>query len=388
VLAVVPITSLKVWLVLLLAVILLTPLTHARLRRAALALVNLLFVWLCVGEYLPALLIGVALLWGLLRLRRGRGAALLGGLVISGGVGALFVLHKLPTLSARAGLSQLNPLLSGIGFSYVCLRVIDVWRSVHSGLHPPPGLLELINYLLPFHMLAAGPILSYDDYLKQPAVPPAPDTETVLEALERIAAGLFKKFVLAYLLLEMFSTGWRATGWYRWVEINLHFLWVYLDFSAYSDIAVGFGRLLGLTTPENFNRPYLARNLTEFWERWHITLSQFIRRHLFVPLHMAFLRRSDGRHALLGASLALLVSFLLCGAWHGLTGAFLAWGLLHAAGLVAGNLYKEWLRRRLSPAALARYQAAPLIRALAVFATYQFVAFSLWLVGNHWRANW
>ncbi len=387
-LAVVPITSLKVWLVLILAVALLTPLTHAALRRRVLALLNLLFVGLCVGRYVPAVLGGVVLLHVLLRLGRTRRAALVSGLLTLTGVAGLFVLHRLPALSLGIGLDRLNPLLAGIGFSYVCLRIVDVWRSVHGGLHPPPTLTGLINYLLPFHMLAAGPIQSYDDYVRQPAVPPPPDTRAVLEAADRIASGLFKKFVLAYLVAQLFATGWSATGWYRWVEINLHFLWIYLDFSAYSDIAVGCGRLLGVRTPENFNRPYLARNLTEFWERWHITLSQFIRHHLFVPLQLAFLRRTDGRYPVLGASLALGVSFTLCGAWHGLTTSFLSWGLLHACGLVACNLYKEWLRRRLSPAALERYRSAPAVRVAAVAATYQFVALSLKLVGDQWKADW
>ncbi len=387
-LAVAPVTSLKLWLILILAVVLLTPLTHASLRRVVLALLNLLFVWFCVGALLPAVLVGLLLIYTLLHFARGRHAGAAGGLVLAVGIGTLFVLHKLPPLAAWAGLSALNPLLAGIGFSYVMLRVVDVWRAVREGLRPAPGLIALTNYLLPFHMLAAGPIQAYEDFVRQPPVPPPPDAEGVLQAVERIVAGLFKKFVLADLLCKLFSTGWNGTGWYLWLEINLHFLWLYLDFSAYSDIAVGCGRLLGLNTPENFNRPYLARNLTEFWERWHITLSQFIRRHLFVPLQMALLRRTDGRHALPSAGVAIAVSFLLCGAWHGLTPAFLAWGSLHAAGLIACALYREWLRRRLSPAALARYQADPLIRGAAVFATYQFVALSLWLVGDQWKPGW
>jgi D-alanyl-lipoteichoic acid acyltransferase DltB (MBOAT superfamily) len=386
--AIVPITSLKVWLVLILAVVLLTPLTHAALRRAVLALINLLFVALCVGPRVLAIVLGLLVLYGLLHVARRRCFGPWAGLLLAAGAAGLFVLHKMPGLSAWAGLTAVNPLLTGIGFSYVCLRIIDVWRVVRSGVHVPPGLPALINYVLPFHMLTAGPIQSYDDYVRQPAVPAPLDVNTALTAFERIAAGLFKKFVLAWLLLQLCCTGWRAEGWYRLVEMNVHFLWIYLDFSAYTDIAVGFGLLLGAATPENFNRPYLARNLTDFWERWHISLSQFIRRNLFVPLQMTLMRCTGGRHMLFGASLALFVSFVLCGAWHGLTQAFLIWGTLHAGGLVVCNLYKEWLKRRLGPVGLARYRASVPIRLTATVATYQFVAFSLMLVGDQWRFTW
>lgn len=387
-LAVVPITSLKIWLVLILALVLLTPVAHAGVRRTALVLVNSLFLVLCVGPHALSVLLGMLVLHGLLQGTRARRFGLWAALGTWAGALGLFALHKLPGFSTWAHLTSINLLLTGIGFSYVCLRIIDVWQAVNSGLHPPPAFLALVNYVLPFHMLAAGPIQSYDEYVQQPAVCPPPDVHTVLTGLERIAAGLFKKFVLAYVLLQLFCTGWRAEGWYRLVEMNVHFLWIYLDFSAYTDIAVGFGRLLGVATPENFNRPYLARNLTDFWERWHISLSQFIRRNLFVPMHMTLMRWTGGRHMLLGASLALFVAFVLCGAWHGLTAPFLMWGVLHATGLVICNLYKEWLKGRLGPAGLQRYTASLRIRVAAVVATYQFVAFSLMIVGDQWRITW
>ena len=97
---------------------------------------------------------------------------------------------------------------------------------------------------------------------------------------------MFKKFVLANALEAAFLTAFRARGPYFFLEVQLNYLWLFLDFSAYSDIAVGIGGLLGVATPENFNRPYLARNSIDFWERWHISLSQFIRRNLFIPIQV------------------------------------------------------------------------------------------------------
>jgi alginate O-acetyltransferase complex protein AlgI len=387
--AVVDITSLKLWAVFGAAVCLLTPIVVPSRRRVVLAGLNLGFVGLCAGGHaVVGVAAGVVLTWLWLRTMRNRRLgplAAMAGLVIALG---LFALHKAPQVSAGLGARAINPLLTTIGFSYVLLRLIEVGRAVAEGRHVAPGLVALVNYVLPFHMLAAGPVQAYDEFVAQPAVPPPLSTRAALEGAERVAQGLFKKFVLATVLLQVFSTGWQGGGWYRVVEMNVHFLWLYLDFSAYSDIAVGLGRLMGLATPENFNRPYLARNLTDFWERWHISLSQFIRRHLFVPLQLAFVRQARGRRPLLAASLALGIAFLLCGLWHGLTWPFFAWGALHAVGLVASNLYKELLRRRLGPAGVRAYLASTPIRVCATVATFEFVAFSVMLVGQSWRSPW
>ena len=234
-------------------------------------------------------------------------------------------------------------------------------------------------------MLAAGPIQAYEDFQAQPGTPPPLTVGETLGAVERIVAGLFKKYVLAYLLLQLLSTRWLAGGWYHLLEMNAHFVWLYLDFSAYSDIAIGIGLLLGVATPENFNRPYLARNITEFWERWHMSLSMFLRRHLFLPIHIALLRRAGGQHRLFCASIALLITFVLCGAWHGLTLPYLAWGLFHALALITCNVYGEVLRRWLGAKGVTKYMASPLIRTVSTVVTFEVVAFSVLLQGRSWE---
>ena len=134
-----------------------------------------------------------------------------------------------------------------------------------------------------------------------------------------------KKYVLAHGIELLLLTGFRAKGWYTPVEVQFNHLWLYLDFSAYSDLAVGVGRLMGVATPENFDRPLLARNLVQYWERWHISLSQFIRRNIFTPVQLAMVRRSEGQSPLRAASVAFTVSFLLCGLWHAVSFRWLGW---------------------------------------------------------------
>jgi D-alanyl-lipoteichoic acid acyltransferase DltB (MBOAT superfamily) len=267
--------------------------------------------------------------------------------------------------------------LAIIGFSYVALRAVELGRAVAEERHPPPALDEVVAYLLPFHMLAAGPIQAYDDFRAQPAVPAPLTIPIALAAMERIASGLFKKFVIAQSIHAIALTGFTADGPYLLLEVQAYYLWVFLDFSAYSDIAVGVGTLLGRATPENFNHPLAARNITEFWERWHISLSTFIRRNLFFPIQLALGRKLDGARPLASASVAIVVSFLLCGLWHGLSLRFLAWGGLHAAGLVATNVYRHVLQAKLGRKGVKTYLARPVVRAIATVLTFEFVAFSL-----------
>ncbi len=376
------------WLVTLLALALMTPITHGSLRRWVWAVVNVLFIAWMLRLRVVEVLAGVAVAHLALRMltcRGWRGPVAAAGFV---SVLCLFVLHKLPGLSREMGTGVVNPLLLTVGFSYVFLRLIDAGRVIYEGGRAPPSLPSTINYLLPFHMLAAGPIQSYEDFVDQPAVPRPISAVQVLGGVERIALGLFKKFVVAYVIQKVFLTDFYVTGPYFLLEVQMHYLWIYLDFSAYSDIAVGVGRLMGVHTPENFDKPYVARNMIDFWDRWHISLSRWVRRNLFIPIQLGLARRTGGKRALLIATLAFTVSFLLCGLWHGISWPFFAWGAMHAAGLVITNAYRHWLTRRLGSKGVKAYKAKPGYRLLAQFLTFQYVALSLVIITYPWKDLW
>ena len=138
--------------------------------------------------------------------------------------------------------------------------------------------------------------------------------------------------------------------------------------------------MIGVATPENFNRPYLARNVIDFWERWHISLSQFIRRNVFIPIQLALMRRWDGRSPMLAAGLAFTISFLLCGLWHNINLRWVAWGLYQAAGLFVCSVYKQFLLKKLGRKGLNRYLANRWIHALGVVLTFEFAAGAVVLV--------
>lgn len=369
-------TQIDFWLAFIVGVIVLSPLSHSPARQYVWAAINLGFATLILGRNVVNVFIAIPLLFLVMRGIAGRNRLQFAALAAMT-IAALFTVHKLPAVAEQLGATTLSSVLSVLGFSYIALRMIELMRAVFEQRHPPPALTTIVNYLIPFHMVAAGPIQAYDDFVAQPPVARALDRREILSAAERITEGLFKKFVLAYAIQQMFLTDFQAGGPYFLVEVQFFFLWLFLDFSAYSDIAVGVGRLLGIATPENFNRPYLARNAIDFWERWHISLSQFIRRNVFIPLQLQLARSTAGRRPLFAASLAFSVAFVLCGLWHDLNLNFLLWGAIHAAGLIIANLWREHLKRRLGSRGVKRYLEDRRIKWLARFVTYEFVAFSL-----------
>jgi alginate O-acetyltransferase complex protein AlgI len=233
---------------------------------------------------------------------------------------------------------------------------VDVYRR---RLRPTASLLEFATFVLFFPQLVAGPIVRADEFLPQIAAPPAVDEARALAGLWRIALGLAKKLWLADTLAltltdrvfahpEQFSALENLLGVYGYA------FQIYLDFSAYSDIAVGAAALLGFALPENFRAPYRSGDLAAFWRRWHISLSSWLRDYLYIPLGGS----RDGE-ARTYRNLAL--TMLLGGLWHGAAWTFVVWGLLHGGGLAVTRA----VQRPARPARRARHSAAPRRRVAA-----------------------
>jgi membrane protein involved in D-alanine export len=365
------------WMALAVAILLLAPRARNQHRSWTYALLNLGFITVLANWRLGTfVLAGAVAAWLLAHLvRRAPGSGIWVLLAMGLALG-MFVLHKLPNWAADLRIEQMNPLLRLVGYSYITLRLIELYRAMYEKRYEAPSLAETINYLLPFQMLAAGPIQSYDEFVEQPGEPRPLTAAVVLSATERIAHGVFKKFVLAFAIKKLFLTGFTVSGMYWILEAQMFFIWLYLDFSAYSDIAVGIGKLIGVATPENFFRPYFSRNMIIFWERWHISLSLWIRRNLFFPVQIALLRRTDGKKPLLCASVGFTVAFLLCGLWHGIALNFLVWGAMQALGLIIVNIYRSFLQARLGSKGMKVYLANPYFKVAGMALTFEWVAIS------------
>lgn len=240
--------------------------------------------------------------------------------------------------------------LRWLGFSYLAFRLLHALRDRLHGRLPDLTLRQFLAYALFFPSLAAGPIDRAERFAADLRSPFDRSAHTTAEAGWRIILGIFKKYALADSLavfaLDAANAAEATSALWLWVLLYAFALQLYLDFSGYTDVAIGLGLLLGVRLPENFHRPYLQPNLTAFWNSWHITLAQWFRAYYFNPLARS-LRQARLR---LPAWLAILVSqlstMILIGLWHGLTWNFLLWGAWHGIGLFVHNRWTEWLRTR------------------------------------------
>jgi D-alanyl-lipoteichoic acid acyltransferase DltB (MBOAT superfamily) len=239
--------------------------------------------------------------------------------------------------------------LRWMGFSYIAFRLLHTLRDRQSGRLPVVSLAEYVVYVIFFPALAAGPIDRIERFIGDLRRPLALTSEDVGKAGKRLIIGLFKKFVIADTLALVALNGANAmqvstAGW-AWVLLYAYAFQIYFDFSGYTDIAIGLGELLGIRLPENFKAPYLKANLTQFWNNWHITLTQWFRAYFFNPVTRAL--RSGRKISIPGIVLITQIStMVLIGLWHGATWNFIMWGLWHGLGLFIHNRWSEWTKAR------------------------------------------
>lgn len=240
-----------------------------------------------------------------------------------------------------------------LGFSYIAFRLIATLRDRQAGRLPHFNLREYMTYLVFFPTLTAGPIDRPERFVKDLRAEAPFNAAEAAAGGERLAVGLLRKFViadgLAFFALDPSNVAAiRGAGW-LWLALFAYSLRIYFDFAGYTDIAIGLARWLGVRLPENFNRPYLKPNLTQFWNNWHITLTQWFRAYYFNPLTRALRGRKPPLAAPLVILITQLTTMLLIGLWHGITWNFVLWGAWHGLGLYLHNRYAEasrgWLTR-------------------------------------------
>jgi D-alanyl-lipoteichoic acid acyltransferase DltB (MBOAT superfamily) len=258
-----------------------------------------------------------------------------------------------------------------IGISFFTFEsmsyVIDVYRG---HIEPHPSYSEYLAFVAFFPHLVAGPIVRPRDLLPQLAAPARFDPKEGSEGLFLIAVGLVKKIVIGdYLALNLIDRVFDAPLRFSALECYAaalgYSVQIYCDFSGYTDIAIGSALLLGVRFPKNFDAPYRAENIVDFWRRWHISLSTWLRDYLYVSL-------GGNRRGRLRTYVNLLVTMLLGGLWHGANYTFVVWGGLHGIALAVTRLVRD-LRPR------AEAERSRLFSPLRVFLTFHFVT-ATWIL--------
>ena len=260
---------------------------------------------------------------------------------------------KIPALSSR--LSPASAVLIPLGISYLSFELLHVVIERRRGRLTEVGFIDLMAFIFFMPCRMAGPIRRFPDFTS--AVQAAgPSIEDIYEGVVRILVGFAKKLIVADTLgltvAEMPAVSTPAHAWTVVLAFGFHILF---DFSAYSDLAIGFARLFGIRVPENFNYPYLAVNIRDFWNRWHITLSHWVRDYVFVPSSRALFGTLLRPYPMAIAVCSYLLTFLVVGVWHGVTLAFAAWGLYHGTLLALHHIIQA--RMPVAVAASAWYRS-------------------------------
>ena len=239
--------------------------------------------------------------------------------------------------------SLLLPLLSSggskiifpLGLSFYTLQNISYLIDISKGLLPAERNLGIYaTYIAFFPKIVAGPIERGKDLLVQLREPEVYKREEIIEGGRLILFGLFKKLVIADRLALFINEIFRTPGTYKGVTLIVGLLFlsfqIYLDFSGYTNIAIGIAKILGIQLTKNFKRPYLAVNIVDFWNRWHLSFSTWLRDYIYYPVRRWLLRKQTVTSNLLALIIPPIVTMVISGLWHGTGLTFLIWGFYHA----------------------------------------------------------
>ena len=244
-----------------------------------------------------------------------------------------FIIQTINDIS-NANIKLLNIALP-IGISFYTFQIISYVIDVYNGkVKVQKSIIKLATYVSLFPQLVAGPIVRYQTVEKE-LDDRVHSFNNFAYGIRRFSIGLAKKVLIANALGELCTKAFLAdekTIVFFWIFGISYMLQLYFDFSAYSDMAIGLGRIFGFNFPENFNYPYISKSITEFWRRWHISLSTWFKDYVYIPLG----GNRDGKYKQIRN---ILIVWLLTGIWHGANWTFLIWGLLFGIILIIEKIF-------------------------------------------------
>jgi D-alanyl-lipoteichoic acid acyltransferase DltB (MBOAT superfamily) len=264
---------------------------------------------------------------------------------------------------------SLKSIVLPVGVSFFTFMAISYVVDAYRGEFEPTTLEKFAVYLSFFPHLVAGPIVRPSELIPQIETPRNPRRVDTSRAFYLIATGLFKKVVIAnYLASSIVDQVFAAPGQHSSLEILIavyaYAVQIYADFSGYTDIAIGIALLLGFQFPQNFDSPYAAVSVQDFWRRWHMTLSRWLRDYVYIPL-------GGNRGTSLATYRNLMLTMLIGGLWHGAAWTFVVWGGLHGSALA----WERWRRARRAPEDAARRATGRSVW-VARIVTFHFVCFA------------
>ncbi len=274
--------------------------------------------------------------------------------------------------------------LSIIGLSYMAFRLSYLTLEIRNGVAQMPTLSEYLGFAFFLPTILIGPISPFGKHQESTSIK---GTVPVRRALLRIITGAVKVFFLANIANQLSYRGifldGNPHGIFDLVVASVfYYLYLFCNFSGFCDMAIGLAALVGISVKENFDNPFAARNVKEFWNRWHITLSEYVRNVVFAPVSTGLIRKLGTDYRNFSISVAITAVFLVIGVWHGLALHYILFGLTHAAAMIANHYYTIWLKTRLGSDRYKLYNQNSFVNAAAVVVTFVYVAFTFSLFAN------
>ena len=281
---------------------------------------------------------------------------------------------------------HLNQRLFLLGVSYFSFKFIHFLADCYNKKIKNLTLLTFMNYILFFPSFFSGPINRYNSFAGN-----LNDSITkrldYSEGVKRIIHGLFRKIVLAnsllpYTIISLDLTNPSVTLVQVVLGIYAYMFYVFFDFSGYTEMAIGTGKLVGIDLPENFNYPFFRRNLKEFWANWHISLTAWLTDYIYWPLARRFRHVSKLRKwPITNSNICIILTFMVCGLWHGDGKNFFIWGTYHGVGLAILNIYGHLEKKYYPKRWKEVLNKSRFAYGVSNFITFQFVAFGFLLFG-------
>ncbi|MCR5777780.1 MAG: hypothetical protein K6G84_10265 [Lachnospiraceae bacterium] len=284
--------------------------------------------------------------------------------------------------------------LKFLGLSYFLFREIDYTMQYGylKETHVKLSFVDYFNYVTSFYTIMAGPILRYEEFVTDfyDETKPELSADEILSQLHRIVFGYIKLYVISSFMSFMsgywFGRITEAGNIFKAVIIYLIFAafnagFIYFNFVGYCDVVTGAARLAGMTLRENFNKPYMARSMVEFWNRHHITLSEWIRDYIYSPIIKALLSGAFKKKLFQAQCCALFMTFLIAGIWHGTNFNYVVYGLLEGLGVVISSVRTQKLKKKYGKKGLKEYENRKGVIIFEHCWTLMYVAVSFSFVG-------
>ncbi|MGX6962062.1 D-alanyl-lipoteichoic acid biosynthesis protein DltB [Vagococcus xieshaowenii] len=294
----------------------------------------------------------------------------------------MFLIKLLPIFTQQAPLvNHGQPLFYFLGYSYLTFKSVQVIMETRDGQIKELKIKDYVNFLVFFPTISAGPIDRFRRFTTNYYQHPDHDTYVKLlgKGINYIFLGILYKFIIGYLLgslllpviqNEALNGSMLFLGSLGYMYVYSFYL--FFDFAGYSLFAVGVSYLLGYETPMNFNKPFIAQNIKDFWNRWHMSLSFWFRDYVYMRLMFTLIKKKVFKSRIVASNIGYFALFLIMGVWHGLTWYYIAYGLFHATAICVND---AWLRYKKKHK--GQLPSNHWTKALAIFITFNTVCFSL-----------